>query len=65
MLGGLQDEISDFAGLTTAAQMELSGQIKVLTMPGEMGENVKCLALSKGDVAAPGVLTHADRAHTL
>ena len=65
MLGGLQDEISDFAGLTTAAQMELSGQIKVLTMPGEMGENVKCLALSKGDVATPGVLNHADRAHTL
>lgn len=63
--GGLQDELADFAGLPTTAQFELSRQVKVLTMPGEMGENIKCLALVKGPLAPPGAVAAADRSHTL
>ena len=63
--GGLLEEMEDFAGLPTAAQMALSGQIKVLTMPGEMGDHVKCLALSKGDIVTSDSIRAADRAHTL
>ena len=63
--GGLVEEMQHFAGLPTAAQIELSGQVKLLTMPGEMGENVKCLELTKGLLDPADVFTLADRAHTL
>jgi SAM-dependent MidA family methyltransferase len=65
LYGGLQEEMEDFASLPTAAQMELSSQIKVLMMPGEMGENVKCIGLSKGSFSDIACMTRADRAHTL
>ena len=41
-----------FADLPIDAQLKLSGQVKLLTLPGEMGENFKCLGLSRGALGA-------------
>ena len=65
MHSGLQEEIQVMNDLPTVAQIELSRQVKVLTMPGEMGESVKCLGLCKGHIEIPRVFEIADRAHTL
>jgi SAM-dependent MidA family methyltransferase len=63
--GGLEAELQAFAELPVAEQIRLSGQVKLLTLPGEMGENFKCLALGTGAVEAPAVFSAADRAHLL
>ena len=65
MGGGLQGEMKNFATLSTAKQLELSGQIKTLTLPGEMGENFKCMALGRGDIDTPSTFHFADRTQTL
>jgi SAM-dependent MidA family methyltransferase len=63
--GGLADELAKISDLQPAAQLALSGQIKLLTLPGEMGENFKCLGLSRGLNITPDSLATADRAITL
>ena len=63
--GGLEYEMQDFDDLSTGAQLELSQQVKTLTLPGEMGERFKCVALSKGNIATPSAFSLADRTHTL
>jgi SAM-dependent MidA family methyltransferase len=63
--GGLPEELSDFTSLAVAEQLELSRQIKLLTLPGEMGENLKCIGLSRGDIIPPAALRESDRAHVL
>ena len=63
--GGLDAELADFADLPPEAQIELSRQVKLLTLPGEMGENFKCLGLSRGDVTIPRALLTADRTASL
>lgn len=63
--GGLDDELAAFAGLPVERQMQLSGQVKTLTLPGEMGENFKCIALGRGDVPTPTAFRFADRTQTL
>ena len=63
--GGLTDELSEIADLPLAAQLELSGQVKSLTLPGEMGENFKCLGLSRGVETTPDSLATSDRAISL
>lgn len=65
MSGGLEEEMREFASLSADEQLALSGQIKTLTLPGEMGEHFKCLALRKGSIATPSAFNLADRAHTL
>ena len=45
--GGLDDELQHFTSLPNRDQIELSGQVKQLTLPGEMGEHFKCLGLSR------------------
>ena len=57
--------MQDFDDLSTGAQLELSQQVKTLTLPGEMGERFKCVALSKGNIATPSAFSLADRTHTL
>jgi SAM-dependent MidA family methyltransferase len=47
MNGGLVEELQHFTELPPDAQVELSAQVKLLTLPGEMGENFKCLGLSR------------------
>ena len=65
MEGGLEEELADFTSLPVQKQLELSGQVKLLTLPGEMGENFKCIGLLRGDIAPPPALVGSDRAHLL
>jgi SAM-dependent MidA family methyltransferase len=63
--GGLGDELPDFASADTKAQIELSRQVKLLTLPGEMGEHFKCMGLSLGIARAPDAFVAGDRSHAL
>jgi SAM-dependent MidA family methyltransferase len=63
--GGLSEELAGFSELPLAAQLQLSGQIKLLTLPGEMGENFKCLGLGRGLQTIPDSLAQADRTTSL
>jgi SAM-dependent MidA family methyltransferase len=63
--GGLDVETQDFASLPLPSQIELSAQIKTLTLPAEMGEHFKCMALRRGNVGTPSAFNLADRTHTL
>lgn len=65
MGGGLEVEMRGFTDLPVAEQLELSGQIKTLTLPSEMGENFKCIALGRGDTVTPTAFQFADRTQTL
>ncbi|ANO52243.1 class I SAM-dependent methyltransferase [Woeseia oceani] len=63
--GGLAEEMADFDKLDQRQQYELSRAVKLLTLPGEMGEHFKCLALSKGSASVPAAITVSDRRHVL
>ena len=63
--GGLEEEMRDFDALNTQEQVDLSRQVKTLTLPGEMGERFKCIALRKGSITTPTAFNLADRTHTL
>lgn len=63
--GGLDVEMAGIANLALDEQLKLSGQIKLLTLPGEMGENFKCIGLAKGEVQVPQAFGRADRTMTL
>ncbi len=62
--GGVTRELEDLSGMPTAARTELARQVKMLMLPGEMGEHFKCMGLRRGDIATPEAFT-ADRAHAL
>jgi SAM-dependent MidA family methyltransferase len=49
---GLENLLAEVAPADTVRYWRLTSQVKVLTLPGEMGEHCKALALSKG-VAIP------------
>jgi SAM-dependent MidA family methyltransferase len=63
--GELEAELSEFAHWPIAAQLELSRQVKTLTLPGEMGEHFKCIGLSKNQNTTPASFAAFDRTHTL
>jgi len=63
--GGLDQVLAEFAEMPTDAQLRLSAEIKLLTLPSEMGENFKCLGLSRGVPAAPSGFILADRTASL
>ncbi len=63
--GGLAREMEGFTELPLEQQVKLSGEIKTLTLPGEMGENFKCIALGRGVIETPSALHFADRTQTL
>ena len=65
MGGGLEIELQDIASLPARQRLALSGEVKTLTLPGEMDERFKCLALGKGSLAAPSAFAHGDRTDTL
>lgn len=65
LAGGLAEELEDAGAASDAARYELSRQVKLLTLPGEMGEHFKCMALARGDVPVPEALLAVDRSHTL
>ena len=63
--GGLQEELAGFTSLPVDQQLELSRQTKLLTLPGEMGENFKCIGIACGDIATPAAFRNSDRTHML
>jgi SAM-dependent MidA family methyltransferase len=63
--GGLDEELAGMAGMELESRIELSGEVKLLTLPGEMGENVKCIGLARGEVPRLAAFDSADRTHTL
>lgn len=63
--GGLQEEVASMAAKSVTEQLEISGQLRKLTLPGEMGEYFKCMALSRGNLSPPAALAAADHAHRL
>jgi len=63
--GGIEAELQDFAEMPLESQLQTSAQVKMLTLPGEMGENVKCICLARGDISRPAAFESADRTHTL
>jgi SAM-dependent MidA family methyltransferase len=65
MNGGLEAELAGFTRLSTAAQLEVSRQIKMLTLPGEMGEHFKCIGLTKNQNTTPASFAAFDRTHRL
>jgi SAM-dependent MidA family methyltransferase len=62
---GLDAELQNMTQSAPQRQMELSGQVKLLTLPGEMGEHFKCLGISRGTITQPSGFALADRTHTL
>ncbi len=61
--GGGLDELAAAGPEATPA---LSREVKLLTLPGEMGEHFKCLGFTKGDsVTSPNVFAKADHSHRL
>jgi len=64
MHGGLEMAMADFAELPMERQVELSAHTKLLTLPGEMGENFKFIGLCR-NVNGPPVFDVTDRAHLL
>lgn len=63
--GGLQESLEGFTELSIERQARISREVKMLTLPGEMGENFKCMGLSKGNIVTPGAFSRADRRHAL
>jgi SAM-dependent MidA family methyltransferase len=63
--GGLSEELADFDRLPTASQIDLSRQVKILTLPDEMGENFKCMGLARGDMPTLSSFANQDRTHIL
>ncbi len=59
---GLADEMSV---ASPEEALALSREIKLLTLPGEMGEHFKVLGLEAGDIDTSGLFTFGDRTHRL
>ncbi len=65
LAGGIDEELQDMSDMPLDSRMQTAAQVKLLTLPGEMGENVKCICLARGDIARPAAFDSADRIHTL
>jgi len=63
--GGLEAELANLSELPPERQIDLSRQVKLLTLPSEMGENFKCIALRRGDLETPPGWRGVDRMHRL
>lgn len=63
--GGLEKELAEMTTLSQQRQAELSAEVKLLTLPGEMGEHFKCFGFGKGACEQPSAFATADRTHTL
>ena len=63
--GGLAEELADIAERPPDEQAELSGQVKLLTLPGEMGEHFKCVFATRDVDCRPAAFAAGDRTHRL
>ena len=59
--GGLDAELSGMAELPIEAQLKLAGEVKMLTLPAEMGEHFKCMGLSRGTAPRPTAFADTGR----
>jgi len=62
---GFENDFNDFVKLDIKSQIELTRQIKFLTLPNQMGENFKCLRLSKNITLGEDWFNKGDRAYLL
>jgi SAM-dependent MidA family methyltransferase len=62
---GIGEFVADVTGLDVAERVNLSRQAMLLTLPGEMGERFKALALARGYDAPLGGFAVRDLRHTL
>jgi SAM-dependent MidA family methyltransferase len=65
LAGGIEAELGDFPEMPPESQLQTAAEVKMLTLPGEMGENIKCICLARGDISRPAAFELADRTHTL
>jgi SAM-dependent MidA family methyltransferase len=62
---GLGEFVADVSGLDVVSRVNLSRQVMVLTLPGEMGERFKAIALAKGYDSPLRGFAVRDLRHTL
>ncbi len=65
LAGGIEAELQGFTEMPVESQLQTAAQVKMLTLPGEMGENVKCICLARGNISRPAAFESTDRTHTL
>jgi len=63
--GGVDAEFAELSARDPGAVHALAGGLKILTLPSEMGENFKCIGLTKGEVPVLSALAEADRSGVL
>ena len=63
--GGLENEILRIAHFPIDEKIKLLNEIKILTLPSEMGENFKFMALGQGNINSLNTFDYADRRHVL
>ena len=62
---GIEDEFLGFDSMDTKKQMELTRQIKLLTLPDKMGSNFKCLVMKKNFPKKGAVNQTGDKSYVL
>ena len=62
---GIEDEFLSFDSMDTKKQMELTRQIKLLTLPDKMGSNFKCLVMTKNFLKKGAVNQTGDKSYVL
>ena len=63
--GGIDTELQALADEPGSDRLELLRQVKLLTLPDEMGESFKCMGISRGEIVMPAGFAFGDRAHVL
>ena len=63
--GGLENEILRIANFPIDEKIKLLNEIKILTLPNEMGENFKFMALGQGNINSLTTFDYADRRQVL
>ena len=62
---GIEDEFLGFDSMDTKKQIELTRQIKLLTLPDKMGSNFKCLVMTKNFLKKGAVNQTGDKSYVL
>ena len=62
---GIEDEFLGFESMDIKKQMELTRQIKLLTLPDKMGSNFKCLVMTKNFLKKGAVNQTGDKSYVL
>tara|TARA_B100001113_G_scaffold151666_1_gene124300 strand:- start:1254 stop:2444 length:1191 start_codon:yes stop_codon:yes gene_type:complete len=62
---GIEDEFLGFESMDIKKQMELTRQIKLLTLPDKMGSNFKCLVMTKNFLKKGMVNKTGDKSYVL